>query len=273
MAPPKRKKESKKQRRTRIAGEIYDNMVRIKDALDLFRSSCLFCQQTRYVSVDTVFLLTHLGAVHDRDAAVKEALGGEDTQHCIDRIRRHLKDVRVRDSIFTYDVVDEFALSGYGKYRCCYCSSERVFSEYSELFKHVEKEHETTVLTCHLCQNIFLNYGSYASHVCFGPPSTPQAARAKFRCKICKKQDMGNFFDFQFHVRKTHNACEMCFKVRSQYCFGLISTIVMLISPPALKYPRSPWGRRRGKMREKFHPCAGLSPQSCPKSGTNPYYT
>ncbi len=37
----------------------------------------------------------------------------EDPQFCIDRIKRHLKDVRVRDSIFTYDVVDEFRLSGY----------------------------------------------------------------------------------------------------------------------------------------------------------------
>lgn len=92
-----------------------------------------------------------------------------------------------------------------------------MFDEYSQLFSHVKKEHKTTMLTCHLCQNIFLNYGSYASHVCFGPPSSQQAARAKFRCKICRKQDLGTFLDFQFHVRKTHNSCEMCFKVNVDY--------------------------------------------------------
>ncbi len=62
----KRKKESKKQRRARVAGEIYESMVRIKAALDRFRDGCLFCQQTCYVSVDTVFLLTHLSIVHNQ---------------------------------------------------------------------------------------------------------------------------------------------------------------------------------------------------------------
>ncbi len=37
----------------------------------------------------------------------------EEAQYCIDRIKRHLKDVRIRDSIFTYDIEDEFRLSGY----------------------------------------------------------------------------------------------------------------------------------------------------------------
>ncbi len=62
----KRKKESKKERRARVAGEIYQNMLRIKEALDRFRENCLFCQQTCYVSVDTIFLLTHLNIVHDQ---------------------------------------------------------------------------------------------------------------------------------------------------------------------------------------------------------------
>ncbi len=181
----KKKKESKKQRRTRVANEIFENMLRIKDTLDMYRENCLFCQQTCFVSVDTMFLLNHFNVVHNQ-SEVREVLK-EDPQHCIDRIKRHLKDVRVRDSIFTYDVVDEFKFSGYRKYRCCYCSG-KVFEEYSDLFKHIDEEHKTHMLTCPLCNNIFLNYGSYASHVCFGPPQSQQTARAKFRCKICRKQ-------------------------------------------------------------------------------------
>ena len=79
--------------------------------------------------------------------------------------------------------------------------------------------HQAKVLTCHLCQNIFLNFGSYVSHVCFGPQPT---ARAKFRCKTCGKHDLPTFFDFQHHLRKVHNICEICLMVRISSFFIII---------------------------------------------------
>jgi hypothetical protein len=127
--------------------------------------------------------------------------------------------VRVRDSIFTFNVGEEFKFS---EYRCCYCS-EYTSKDYAELFAHVGEAHKSKVLTCHLCQNIFLNYGSYVSHVCFGPPSgVGQVARAKFSCKMCRKQDLGTFLDFQFHLRKMHNLCEICLQVIALSIFSFL---------------------------------------------------
>ncbi len=66
----------------------------------------------------------------------------EDPEYCINRIKRHLKDVRVRDSIFTYALDREgdarSILDVAGGYRCCYCSEE-VCEDYVQLFEHVEK--------------------------------------------------------------------------------------------------------------------------------------
>lgn len=68
------------------------------------------------------------------------------------------------------------------------------------------------VLTCNLCENVFLNYGSFVSHVCYGP-SPGTAHKAKFCCRACTKPELLHFIEFQFHVRKTHNICEVCLEV------------------------------------------------------------
>lgn len=146
----------------------------------------------------------------------------EDPEHCVTRIKKHLKDVRARDSIFKYQSYDKEnvdSLSG-SKYICCYCS-DFSSSDYGKLFEHVGDAHKSKVLTCHLCQNIFLNYGSYVSHVCYGPATGGQSARAKFSCKLCSKQDLGTFLDFQFHLRKMHNVCEICLQVSDSCMFDI----------------------------------------------------
>jgi len=214
-----KKKLSKKERRAKNAQEIGESMVRIKKTLDYFKDQSLFCYQACFISVDTLLVLNHLNASYS-PAEVKGVLG-EDPQHCIDRLKKHLKDMRQKDSIFTYELLGEDGSSTASEpsfdvavngYRSCY--SRKVLSSYGELFEHVEREHQQKVLTCQLCQNIFLNYGSYLSHVCFGPPISQQGARAKFRCKLCKKHDLATFLDFQYHMRKMHNVCEICLKVR-----------------------------------------------------------
>ena len=54
-------------------------------------SNCLYCQQARVVTVDAVFLLSHLIVVHDRD--VVEQRLGENAEAAILRIRTHLRGI------------------------------------------------------------------------------------------------------------------------------------------------------------------------------------
>ena len=52
-------------------------------------------------------------------------------------------------------------------YACCHC---RVVTRgtYGDFLAHLDTAHNAKVPTCQLCQNIFLNYGSFKSHVCYG---------------------------------------------------------------------------------------------------------
>ena len=90
---------------------------------------------------------------------------------------------------------------------------------YGDLMRHLESAHGAKVLTCQLCQNIFLNYGSFKSHVCYGTEELQALAgagpsSAKFACKQCDRQDLQTFLEFQHHFRKAHHVCEICFTVR-----------------------------------------------------------
>jgi hypothetical protein len=73
------------------------------------------------------------------------------------------------------------------------------------------------MLFCGLCQTNFINYGSYLSHVCYGQQSAGAAAapKAKFSCRLCTARHdlLPTFLDFQTHMRKLHNVCEICLEV------------------------------------------------------------
>ena len=60
---------------------------------------------------------------------------------------------------------------------------------------------------------MFLNYGSWKSHVCFGTGTGNQstAPKSKFMCPICKTDDLHSFIEFQRHIRLNHNVCDVCF--------------------------------------------------------------
>jgi hypothetical protein len=67
------KKESKSERVFRQQKEIESCVDKVRELVDYFgdTSACLFCQQSRVVPVDVVFLISHLIIVHDR-AAVEQ---------------------------------------------------------------------------------------------------------------------------------------------------------------------------------------------------------
>lgn len=208
-APDSKKEKPKQETRTeriiRLEFEIKENMKKMRQLLDTF-TSCLFCQQCKTVSVDAQFLLSHFHIIHS-DNGVDSFLG-ENTQHCIARIKRHLRDIKKKEMLFNYMPPEEIFILEF--YRCSYCPTSEC-RVYEDLFKHTAEAHNTKVLTCNICHNIFLNYGSLISHVCSGPP-TSSTARARFACKVCHRIDLSSFLDFQTHIRKEHNTCEICFQ-------------------------------------------------------------
>ena len=136
---------------------------------------------------------------------------GEAAQTAIARIKRYLRDIRRKETIFHYLSPEEKFTTTF--YRCSYCPTTDC-REYVDLFRHTAEAHNTKVLTCNICQNIFLNYGSLISHLCSGPP-TSSTARARFACKMCHRVDLSSFLDFQKHIRKEHDTCEICFQTQA----------------------------------------------------------
>lgn len=202
------KKENKTDRINRVATEIQANWEKIRELMDLFKATCLFCEQAQYISVDTVFILSHLTIIHDRSQV--EEVFEESPEFCISRVKKQVRDCRIREIIFNYNLSEDFSDL---TYRCTYCQS-RHFPTYDGLLAHVAADHNSKMLACHLCTNVFMNYGSYLSHICGGPPhGSQQTPKAKFNCRFCFKPDMGNFLDFQFHLRKNHVVCEICMKI------------------------------------------------------------
>jgi len=201
----KPRNETRPERIARLKAEVEENQGRMRSLVDAF-SACLFCQQCKTVGVDSQFLLSHFHIIHPGEEVVR--LLGEQPQAAIARLKRYLRDIRRKEIIFHYLPTEQrFATSFY---RCSYCPTTDC-QEYADLFRHTAEAHNTKVLTCNICQNIFLNYGSLISHLCSGPP-TSAAARARFACKMCHRMDLSSFLDFQRHIRHEHHTCEICFK-------------------------------------------------------------
>lgn len=156
---------------------------------------------------------------------------GENPQFCISRIKKYLKDIKGKEILFTYDYdVNPFYVDFY---HCCVCRDARCSSN-DQLTAHLETEHNAKVMTCSLCRNVFLNYGSLISHICGGPPTGQKQPRARFGCKICKRQNISTFLELQKHIRSDHNTCEICFVVSGEV-YACVCACVMRIDCPIRK--------------------------------------
>ena len=246
------RRESKAERMLRIGAEIEIGFSSLRSTLDYFANGepsqdvteketdqnrhgkresepCLFCQQARIITIDAMFVYSHL-TTHDPETTIK--LLEEDPRDAISRLKKYFKDSRLQEMTFQYSYSQDDSIcadeetfdpnssrsiklkrffSSADTYNCC-CCSDISSTTYDQLLEHLSANHDSKVLTCQLCQNIFLNYGSFISHVCYGPQANTiqQQSRAKFSCRLCDSHELQTFLDFQHHFRKYHNVCEIC---------------------------------------------------------------
>lgn len=65
-------------------------------------------------------MLNHLTLKHEANR-VLELLEGEIPSMCVTRIRKHCRDIRLREILFRYtETLEDFR----GIYRCCYCTEK-----------------------------------------------------------------------------------------------------------------------------------------------------
>ena len=222
VTPPK--KEGKHERIMRVAGEITASWEKMRELMDMFKDTDLVIEQATYISVDTLFMLKHFAAKLDR--AVVDRVLGEDLDFCMTRVRKQVKECRIREIVFNYSL-EEGGLK-VKQYHCCYCSSS-TFDTLDGLMAHIEVEHQSKVMKCVICENVFMNFGSYLSHICLGPPGAAPV-KAKFNCRVCLKLDISNFYELQAHMRKVHNICEICMKVSlSKHLFRMIMLWIFIL--------------------------------------------
>lgn len=240
------KRENKAERMLRMSAEIEMGFANLRKALDYYASNdlrssnentgksvdtsennaCSLCQQARNITVDAIFIYNHL-ATHNLQET--NNILKEDPVDAISRLKKYFRDSRLQEMLFQYSILSDDSdgsedqihvyhsksnnkqFLNSGTYSCCSCSNSSSVT-YNQLLEHLNTVHGSKVLTCQLCQNIFLNYGSFSSHVCYGPlTDVGSQPRAKFSCKICDRHDLQSFLEFQYHIRKEHNTCEICF--------------------------------------------------------------
>ena len=101
------KKESKIERMSRQLREIQLCSEKLRHLVQHFGQEsgggCLFCQQSRVVKVDIIFLISHLIIVHDR-AFVESSLE-ENAETAILRIRTNLKGTLVAHSTVDFRLI------------------------------------------------------------------------------------------------------------------------------------------------------------------------
>ena len=193
------KVETKEERIARLETEIEADLLELRAAVDRqCEAGCLFCQQCRIVWVEATFLLSHMVVVHQ---------AGDATNLAIQRIKRLQRETKgSREVMFRYcDTEETFKYYFKSDHPTSDCKSDEA------LESNTANAHKAKVLTCNICQNNFLNYGSLISHVCSGPP-TATTARARFACRVCRRTDISSFLEFQKHIREEHHTCEICFR-------------------------------------------------------------
>ena len=153
--------------------------------------------------------------LHDRQTITSYL--GEDAQDSIFRIKNYQRDTKVKEVIFPPLKTSPNELGS--TFQCSYCALN--YNKLDDLLQHLESGHGQKMLSCHLCNNMFLNYGSFRSHICFGSVSggdggtsgggsTP-VPKSKFMCPQCQTDDLHSFIEFQRHIRQNHDICDVCF--------------------------------------------------------------
>lgn len=176
----------------------------IQEACDY--TYCVYCTHARRIAVNGKQLAIHLLSEHRYQLVVNsERLACE---KFIDMVKEHMKKLEtLYFNCDTYDSSNKENVSVFVKsYECFQC--RYVTKVHKDLYLHNRKMHQKNGLVCIMCKSNFYSYSELLCHLCPGIYNVTN--QPLFRCCFCSVDDLPSAFRFMVHVRKRHQACDVC---------------------------------------------------------------
>ncbi|KAF4525936.1 hypothetical protein B566_EDAN013172 [Ephemera danica] len=170
---------------------------------------CVYCTHANRIAVNGKQLAIHLVSEH------RYQLVTSTERLPIDKFVELVKEKmpELEQSFFncdTYDSSNKEAQSVFVKsYECFQC--RYVTKIHKDLYLHNRKMHQKNSLVCIMCKTNFYSYSELLCHLC--PGIYMVANQPLFRCCFCPLDNLPSAFRFMVHVRKVHQACDVCLEL------------------------------------------------------------
>ncbi|XP_014224752.1 uncharacterized protein LOC106650959 [Trichogramma pretiosum] len=186
-----------------------DDLMRycVKAAYDF----CTYCNHVRLIAVNGKQLGLHLLTNHEFQF---ESTSNTSEQHllitklkeCSDTLDKYYLNF---DSSKAETGIHKFLDLKY--YECFICRYKSI--SHKDLCSHNRKIHQKLIFKCSMCNTGFNSYSELICHLCSG--FAVNYENIYFRCCYCSITGLPSAFRLMVHLRKRHNACDICLKIIS----------------------------------------------------------
>lgn len=172
---------------------------------------CSYCNHARRIAVNGNSLASHLISQH-RFSAIVDSITAEELlpSTLVSKIKSCLNELEsVNLNLESYDSFDKTIGPETEKiFECFQCRF--VTNIHKELYLHNRKMHLKSILLCIMCKSNFYSYSELICHMCPGVYNKVAIIDLTFRCCICNLDNIPSAFRLMVHIRKKHNACDVC---------------------------------------------------------------
>lgn len=185
----------------------------LKELLRLFLTStiynCIYCNHVRKIAINCEQLSLHMATEH-RFAATVDSITAEELlpETISQKVKEDAEELRsVFINLDSYDSEEMCETVHYDHlFECFQCYFKTAI--HKDLYLHNRKMHQKTILLCVMCKSNFYSYSELLCHLC--PGTYDSDYEMKYRCCLCKIDSIPSSFRLMVHLRKIHNACDVC---------------------------------------------------------------
>ncbi|CAG9760513.1 unnamed protein product [Ceutorhynchus assimilis] len=190
-----------------------DIRILLQKCLTATSLTCIYCNHSRRIAVNGRQLALHAMAEH-RYSAINKSITEEELMP--ENFNMRLKDcLEEVESVFfnLASGASNEAVTFSHVFECFQCHFTT--SIHKELYAHNRKFHSKSLLLCIMCKSSFYSYCELICHLC---PGVYVEQDLHFRCCLCISDDFPSSFRLMVHLRKRHNACDVCLEMcHNQY--------------------------------------------------------